>query len=583
LQKVLLSGNEAVARGAYEAGIRVATAYPGTPSTEILQAVADNYPDIYCEWSVNEKVAVEVAIGASFGGVRSLSAMKHVGLNVAADPFFSLAYIGSATGGMVIVSADDPSMHSSQNEQDNRNYGRHAKVPVLEPADSQEAKDFTVWAIKISERFDTPVILRLTTRISHSKSVVELGKPLKPNKATYEKDVNRRMILPAIARKMRIKVEERLKKLTEWGEDCPLNIMEIRDKKAGVITCGVTYHHVREVAPELSTLKLGMVYPIPPKLVRKFADLVKELYIVEELDPFIEMELNHLGIFPKKGKDVVPVLYELNPERVEAALKGEPDPISPPMPPDIPNRPPVLCPGCPHTGVFYNLHRMKARVTGDIGCYTLGALPPLSAMDTCVCMGASVSNALGLEKALGEEFNKNLFAIIGDSTFIHSGITGLVNCIYNKGNTNLIILDNRATAMTGHQPNPATGVTLKGETTHELNLAELARACGASYVAEVDPYDLAETRKALEEASESEGVSVVISKRPCALIVRDEWKPALHVNVEACNGCRLCLQVGCPAISMKEKIAVIDQVLCTGCGVCAQVCPEEAILEKAVI
>ena len=583
MPKVLLSGNEAVARGAYEAGVRVACAYPGTPSTEILETIAKEYPDIYCEWSVNEKVALEVAMGASFGGVRALSAMKHVGLNVAADPFFSLAYIGAATGGIVVVSADDPSMHSSQNEQDNRHYGPHAKVPVLEPADSQEAKDFTVWAIKLSEQFDTPVLLRLTTRISHSKSVVELSEPTPPKTPTYEKNITRRMILPAFARKLHIKVEERLKKLAKWGEDCPVNVVEMRDKKIGIITCGVTYQHVREVAPEVSVLKLGMVYPIPPQLVKKFADSVKELHVVEELDPFIEMELNHLGIFPRKGKGVVPILYELNPERVESALKGQPDPAEPPTPADIPTRPAVLCPGCPHTGVFYNLHKMKATVTGDIGCYTLGALPPLSAMDTCVCMGASVGNALGLEKAMGNEFNKNLFAVIGESTFIHSGITGLINSIYNLGHTNLVILDNRTTAMTGHQPNPATGRTIRGEPTHQLDLEALARVCGAKYVAVVDPYNLDATRKALEKAQATDGVAVVISRRPCVLLVRQEWKPALSVDVDTCNGCRLCLQVGCPAISMQDKKAVIDRVLCTGCGVCAQVCPEEAILEKAVV
>jgi indolepyruvate ferredoxin oxidoreductase alpha subunit len=583
LPRALLSGNEAVARGAYEAGVRVACAYPGTPSTEILEAIFEQYPEIYCEWSVNEKVALEVAMGASFGGVRALTAMKHVGLNVAADPFFSLAYIGAATGGIVVVSADDPSMHSSQNEQDNRHYGRHAKVPVLEPADSQEAKDFTVWAIKLSEQFDTPVLLRLTTRISHSKSVVELSEPMPPNTPTYEKNITTRMILPVFARKLHIRVEERLKKLAEWAEDCPINVVEMRDKKIGIVTCGVTYQHVREVAPEASVLKLGMVYPVPPKLVKKFAESVKELYVVEELDPFLEMELNHLGIFPKKGKGAIPILYELNPERVEAALKGQPDPIEAPIPADIPTRPAVLCPGCPHTGVFYNLHKMKATVTGDIGCYTLGGLPPLSAMDTCVCMGASVGNALGLEKAMGEEVNKNIFAVIGESTFIHSGITGLINSIYNLGHTKIVILDNRITAMTGHQHNPSSGKTLRGETTHELDLEALAKVCGAKYVAVVDPYNLDATRQALEKAQATDGVAVVISRRHCALLVRKEWKPALSVDVELCNGCRLCLQVGCPAISMKEKKAVIDPVLCTGCGVCAQVCPEAAILEKAVV
>ncbi|HDM43166.1 MAG TPA: indolepyruvate ferredoxin oxidoreductase subunit alpha [Firmicutes bacterium] len=575
MDKELLSGNEAIARGAYEAGVQVATAYPGTPSTEILEAIGKRYKgDIYCEWSVNEKVAVEVAMGASFAGARALSAMKHVGLNVAADPVFSLSYIG-ATGGIIIVTADDPYMHSSQNEQDNRNYGRHAYIPVLEPSDSQECKDYVVWGIKISEEFDTPVLLRLTTRISHSKSIVELGERVESPEPDYVKELSRRVILPAFARKLRLKVIKRLKKLAEFAEIFPENRVEMNDTKIGIITSGISYNYVKEVAPQASVLKLGMVYPLPPYMIKKFAESVDDLYVVEELDPFIETEVNRLGIFPK-GKSYVPLYYELNPERVECALKGEPDPV-PEMPEDAPLRPPVLCPGCPHANVFYHLHRMKMIVTGDIGCYTLGALPPLNAMDTCVCMGASVTNAIGIEKALGRENAKKIVAVIGDSTFIHSGITGLIDAVYNKGHSNIIILDNRTTAMTGHQPHPGTGKTLMGDETFELNYEELAKACGATYVKTFDPYDVEETAETLKEAFEHEGVSVIVSKRECALLARDRWKEAMWVDVEMCNGCRICLQLGCPALGIVDKKAVIDEVLCIGCGVCSQLCPEDAI------
>jgi len=578
LERVLLSGNEAVARGAYEAGVQVATSYPGTPATEILEVIGKHYKDvIYCEWSVNEKVALEVAMGASFAGGRALTAMKHVGLNVAADPMFSLSYIGS-TGGIVIVTCDDPYMHSSQNEQDNRNYGRHAYIPVLEPSDSQECKDFVIWGIKISEEFDTPVLIRLTTRISHSKSIVELDGRKQPPEPMYEKELAKRVILPMFARKLRLKVLQRQKKLAEFAEIFPENRVEMKDTEIGIITSGISYQYVKEVVPEASVLKLGMSYPLPGYMLKKFANEVSDLYVVEELDPFIETEVNRLGLFPK-GKSHIPIYYELNPERVEAGLKGLPDPV-PVIPQDIPSRPPVLCPGCPHANVFYQLHRMKMIITGDIGCYTLGALPPLNAMDTCVCMGASITNALGIEKALGDDMANKIVAVIGDSTFIHSGITGMIDAIYNKGHTNIIILDNRTTAMTGHQPHPGTGKTLMGEDTVKLNYEALAKACGATYVKTFDPYNVEETKKTLEEAFASDGVSVIISGRECALLVRDRWAKPLWVDIELCNGCRICLQLGCSALMLEDGKAQIDTVLCTGCSVCAQLCPEDAIKQE---
>jgi len=574
----MLSGNEAIARGAYEVGVQVATAYPGTPSTEILEEIGKNYKDvIYCEWSVNEKVAFEVAMGASFAGGRALTAMKHVGLNVAADPMFSLSYIGS-TGGIVIVTCDDPYMHSSQNEQDNRHYGRHAYIPVLEPSDSQECKDYVIWGIKISEEFDTPVIIRLTTRISHSKSIVELEERGKPPEPMYEKELTKRVILPMFARKLRLKVLQRQKKLAEFAEIFPGNREEMNDTEIGIITSGISYQFVKEVAPDASILKLGMAYPLPDYKIKRFADEVKDLYVVEELDPFIETEVNRLGIFPK-GKSHIPIYYELNPERVEAGLKGEPDPV-PQFPQDIPSRPPVLCPGCPHTDVFYQLHRMKMIITGDIGCYTLGALPPLNAMDTCVCMGASITNALGIEKALGKDMAEKIVAVIGDSTFIHSGITGMINAIYNKGHTNILILDNRTTAMTGHQPHPGTGKTLMGEDTVKLDYEALARVCGATYVKTFDPYNVEETKKTLEEAFASDGVSVIISGRECALLVRDKWAKPLWVDKELCNTCKICLQLGCSALMLVDDKAFVDVALCTGCSVCAQLCPEDAIKQE---
>ena len=575
--KSLLSGNEAVARGAWEAGCRVATAYPGTPSTEIIENIT-KYKEISAEWSINEKVAMEIAAGASFTGTRALAAMKHVGLNVAADPFFTMGYSG-VTGGLVVVSADDPGMWSSQNEQDNRHYGRHAKVPILEPADSSEAKEFTKLGFEISERFDTPVLLRLTTRICHSSCLVDLEKRKESKVKGYVKDIKKRLVLPAHARALHLVVEERLKRIAEYSEVFPFNKIEWGKMTVGIITSGVAYQYAKEVFPDASILKLSLTHPIPKKLIGKFARKVRKIIVVEEGDPILETEIKAMGI-KVSGKDKIPLCGELTPQvlrmsfvKKRVASKGWVD---------IPARPPVLCPGCPHRGVFYIFNKLKLVTSGDIGCYTLGALPPLSAMDTCVCMGASVTNAQGMEKALGKEFSKKLVAVLGDSTFFHSGITGLVNAVYNKGHLNLVILDNFTTAMTGHQPHPGTGRLAAGGPGKRVAPEDIARGCGVEMVKVVNPNDLRATESALREAIAFEGVAVLIFRRPCALLV----KPRLPywIDPEQCNGCRLCLRIGCPAISLTSSskrdkpLAVVDESLCVGCGLCVQLCQRNAII-----
>lgn len=575
--KSLLSGNEAVARGAWEAGCRVATAYPGTPSTEIIENIT-KYKEINAEWSINEKVALEVAAGASFAGARALAAMKHVGLNVAADPFFTMGYSG-VTGGLVVISADDPGMWSSQNEQDNRHYGRHAKVPILEPADSSEAKEFTKLGFEISERFDTPVLLRLTTRICHSSCLVDLEKRKASEVKGYVKDIKKRLVLPAHARALHLVVEERLKKIAQYSEVFPFNKIEWGKMTLGIITSGVAYQYAKEVFPDASILKLSLTHPIPKKMIEKFARKVKKIVVVEEGDPILETEIKAMGI-KVTGKDKIPLCGELTPQvlRMSFAKKRAPSKGRG----DIPARPPVLCPGCPHRGVFYIFNKLKLVATGDIGCYTLGALPPLSAMDTCVCMGASVTNAQGMEKALGKDFSKKLVAVLGDSTFFHSGITGLVNAVYNKGYLNLVILDNFTTAMTGHQPHPGTGRLAAGGPGKRVAPEDVARGCGVEMVKVVNPNDLRATESALREAVAYEGVAVLIFRRPCALLV----KPRLPywIDPEQCNGCRLCLHIGCPAISLtfpskREKpLAVVDESLCVGCGLCVQLCKRNAII-----
>jgi indolepyruvate ferredoxin oxidoreductase alpha subunit len=574
--KVLLSGNEAVARGAYEGGVKVATAYPGTPSTEILEQIA-KYKEIYCEWSTNEKVALEVALGASYGGARALTAMKHVGLNVAADPLFSASYIG-ATGGLVIVSCDDPGMHSSQNEQDNRHYARSAKIPLLEPSDSQEAKDFTKLAFEISEKFDTPVLLRLTTRISHSKSVVKLGERQNIPVKGYKKDFLKRVLLPAVARKRHVFVEERMLELKKYAEEFPFNKIEEGKSKIGVITSGVSYQYAKEVFPDGWFLKLSFSYPLPEKLIRKFASLVKEIYIVEENDPFLETEIKAMGI-KVTGKDKVPIIGELNPTILRRSFGLEKEKKEYDLP-RIPTRPPALCPGCPHTPVYYALSRLKVIITGDIGCYTLGALPPLNTTDSCAEMGASISNALGLEKALEGTEHPKIVAIIGDSTFLHSGITPLIDIVYNKGTSTVIILDNSTTAMTGHQDHPGTGRTLMGEETIKVSLEKICKAIGIKHTYLVDPYNVRQTKEIINREIHRTEPSVIITQRPCVLLFRGKkWTPA-QINPELCTNCKVCLKLGCPAISLRDEKLSIDEFLCTGCEVCIEICPLKAIKLK---
>lgn len=590
--KVFISGNEAIARGAYEAGVRVAAAYPGTPSTEILESLS-RYEGVYTEWSPNEKVAVEVALGASFAGVRAMASMKHVGLNVAADPLFTSAYTG-IRGGLVIVTADDPEMHSSQNEQDNRNYAFAAKVPMLEPSDSAEAKEFTKMAFRLSEEFDTPVLLRTTTRVSHVQGLVELGeREVSSVKPGIEKMPEKFVMLPSNARRRRMILEERVKRLRDYAETFVGNRVEFRDKERGFITSGVSYLYVREAFPEASVLKLGMVYPIPEGLIKRFADEVGEVIIVEELDPFIELHVKALGI-RCRGKELIPPYGELNSYLVRKAITGEERMLFEPI--DIPQRPPALCPGCPHRGVFYALSKLNVFVAGDIGCYTLGALRPLSAMDSCVCMGAGIGNAHGMEKALGSDALGKVVAVIGDSTFIHSGITGLIDIVYNNGFSTVVILDNRTTAMTGHQDHPGTGRRVTGEGGREIDIEGLCRAIGIEHVYAVNPHDINATMQVLKREINRSEPSVVIARHPCVLLpeMRKRKKPLYIVLQDKCVGCKACLKLGCPAIEwvpitkeealrlgFKERqrgYAKINSVLCDGCGQCAPLCKSKAIV-----
>ena len=580
--KEILSGNEAIARGAFEAGVKVASAYPGTPSTEILENIV-NYKEIDSSWAPNEKVAVEVAIGASFGGGRAIACMKHVGVNVAADPLFTLSYTGVG-GGFVLVVADDPEMHSSQDEQDSRNYAKFAKVPMLEPADSQECKDFTRIAFELSEQFDTPVMLRSCTRISHGKSIVELTEPVTglPTPKLV-KNPTKLVMLPGNAKIRHPFVEERLVKLAEYGATASINRIEMRDTEIGIITAGVSYQYVREVLPTASVLKLGMVHPLPMALIKEFAAKVKKLYVVEELDPFIEEQVKAAGIVVI-GKEIISRCGELTPGRLRKAF-GLPD-TSQTTVEKLPGRPPNMCPGCPHRGVFYNLNQLKAYVTGDIGCYTLGFMPPLNAMDTCVCMGASISSASGIVRVLAPEEKKKVVAVIGDSTFLHTGINSLMEMAYNQSPATVVILDNRITAMTGRQDNPASGWTLSDDQTNAVDLVQLCKALGIKHVRVVDPLDLDETRAALKEEMDRPEPSVVITNRPCVLVKRDgvfQKGLVLSVDQDHCTGCKACLKIGCPAIEWqsapdgKKGKAYIDPLLCNGCDVCRQLCKFNAI------
>jgi indolepyruvate ferredoxin oxidoreductase alpha subunit len=564
--KKLMLGNEAVARGLYEAGVTVVSSYPGTPSTEITEFSA-NYDDIYAEWAPNEKVAAEVAFGASVAGARSFFGMKHVGLNVAADPLYTMAYTG-VNGGIVMAVADDPGMHSSQNEQDSRHHAIAAKVPMLEPADSAECLSFTKTAYDISETFDTPVIIRLSTRVSHSQSLCELSDRVNVPNKPYEKNVAKYVMMPANAKGRHVFVEERTRKLREYSETSPLNYTIINSGKVGVITSGAAYNYAAEALGDtVSYCKLGIVNPLPVKLILDFAAKFETIYVIEELDGIIEEHCKYLGI-KVIGKELFGLIGELSQEIIAEKILGKkPENVN--FTENIPVRPPVMCAGCPHRGVFYCLSKNKIRVSGDIGCYTLGASAPLSSVDTTLCMGASVSGLHGINKADPEGAGKTV-AVIGDSTFMHSGITGLVNIAYNQSNSTVIVLDNSITGMTGHQQNPSTGVNLKGDVTAAVNIESLCKAIGIKRVRVVDPYNLAETEAAILEELAAHEASVIIARRPCALLKYVKHKPALVIN--DCKGCKMCLKLGCPAISNKGGKAVIDAVQCVGCGICAEVC-----------
>lgn len=568
-------GNAAVARGLYENGVTVASAYPGTPSTEILECLA-GYEDVYAEWAPNEKVAMEVAIGASFGGARSFCAMKHVGLNVAADPLFTASYTG-VNGGFVIGVADDPNMHSSQNEQDSRHYAKASKIPMVEPSDSQECKEFIGYAYDLSEKFDTPMLYRLSTRVSHSQSIVELEDKKEIPLKDYEKNISKYVMMPGNARKRHPEVEARIDSMTEYAETTPLNRVEYGDKKIGIITSGMCYNYVKEAfGDSVSVLKLGLVYPLPVKLIRDFAENVEKLYVIEELDPFIEEHCNNIGV-SVIGKSVFPICYEFSTKLIKEVITGVKDDNFVTPDDEVPVRPPVLCPGCPHRGAFYVLKKMGVHICGDIGCYTLGAVAPLNAVDAVVCMGASIGMSFGMALARGKEFAKNTVAVIGDSTFIHSGITGLVEIAYNKGINTVLVLDNSITGMTGHQDNPTTGKTLKGEPTVSVDLEALGHAVGINRVAVVDPFDLEGFEKCIKEELAAEEPSLVIVQRPCALLKGVKFPGPVKIDVDKCKKCKACLKLGCSAISNKGDHIEIDQTLCNGCGLCSKVCKFDAI------
>jgi indolepyruvate ferredoxin oxidoreductase alpha subunit len=581
--KKILTGNEAIARGAWEAGCLVAAAYPGTPSTEILENLAQ-YKEVYSEWAPNEKVAVEVASGASIAGARSLSAMKHVGLNVAADPLFTMAYVG-VNGGLVIVTADDPGLFSSQNEQDNRWYAPHAKVAMFEPTDSGECKEYVKAAFEVSERFDTPVLFRVTTRVCHSKGIVELADRVERGVKEYVRNPEKTMMVPANAKKKHYVVEERLKALREFSNHCPYNRIEWgEDRRVGVIASGIGYQHAREAFGDgVSYLKIGFSHPLPDEMIRAFAACVDKVWVVEENEPYLENFVKQLGI-PCVGRALLPAVDELTPAVVRKAFLPAPKEAPVELDVAVPPRPPVLCPGCTHRGIFYAMSKRKDIIaTTDIGCYTLGFLPPLNIGDTVICMGASVSGGVGFQKAQQLAGRKGkVFGVIGDSTFFHSGITGLIDSVFNKVPLALVIVDNRITAMTGHQENPGTGRTLMGEPTVALHIETLCEACGVKRenMRTVDPYDLAACEEAVAAACASEEPFVIVTRRPCALIkevVRQRADLHCVVDPTKCIKCKACLRLGCPALAMKDGAIVIDRAMCNGCTLCVQVCPKQAI------
>ena len=569
VNKQLMLGNKAVARGLYEAGVCFISSYPGTPSTEVTEEAA-KYDEIYCEWAPNEKVAMESAFGASLAGRRSFCAQKHVGLNVAADPLYTMSYTG-VNAGMVIVVADDAGMHSSQNEQDSRHHAIAAKVPMIEPSDSAEALEFTKLAYEISEKFDTPVLLKMCTRVAHSQSLVETGDRSVPD-FPYEKNIGKYVMMPGNAKKRHPIVEERTHKLIEYAENCPLNRVEMGGTEIGIITGSTSYQYVKEVfGDSVSVLKLGMTNPLPNQLIKDFAAKVDKLFVVEELDPIIENHVKALGL-AVTGKELLPVCDEFSQNLIAKAF-GKDTEDSFALEDAIPNRPPVMCAGCPHRGLFYTLKKNNCTVLGDIGCYTLGAVPPLGAIEMTLCMGASIGAVHGFNKVRGAESENKTVAVIGDSTFMHSGMTGLANVAYNQSNSTIVIVDNSITGMTGHQQNPTTGYNIKGDPAGKIDLEALCKAMGFERVRVVDPYNLDQCDKVLKEELAAPAPSVIISRRPCALLKYVKHNPPLNVNRDKCVGCKSCMKIGCPAISMKDGKATIDNTLCVGCNVCSQLCP----------
>lgn len=566
-------GNEAIARGAYEAGVKVSASYPGTPSTEINENIV-KYKEIYAEWSSNEKVAMEVAIGASMSGVRAIASMKHVGVNVASDPLYSIAYAG-VNGGLVLVAGDDPGIYSSQNEQDSRAVARAAKVPVLEPSDSQEAKDFTKYAFELSEIYDTPVMIRITTRLAHSQGIVTLDDRLKVEDKPYEKNVGKNVMMPEYAKLRHLLVEDREKRMSVDGCTFSINRMEMQDTKVGIITSGIPYQYVKEALPEASVLKLGMVNPLPKALIEEFASKVETLYIVEELDPIIEEQVKSWGI-QAVGKEILTVQGEYSANMLRKAIGGEE--VDHRSSTQVPNRPPILCPGCPHRSVYSVLNKLKIHAAGDIGCYTLGVAPPLSVVDTTVCMGASISTLHGMEKAKGKNYIKNWVAVIGDSTFLHTGINSLMNMVYNQGTGTVIILDNSTTGMTGHQDHAASGKTLQGDKTYAIDLFGLCKAMGVESVHIVDSFDIKQLERLVKQEIAKDEISVIIAKAPCALLLHEKEKKLYYSDTQLCKKCNMCMKSGCPAITKDQKGNVhIDDTLCNGCGLCYSNCKFGAI------
>ena len=572
--KKLMLGNAAVARGAYEAGVSVVSSYPGTPSTEITENIV-KYDDIFVEWAPNEKVAGEVAIGASIAGARAMSCMKHVGLNVMADPVFTASYTG-VNGGLVLCVADDQGMHSSQNEQDSRHYAEASKIAMLEPSDSSECKNYTKLAYDLSEEYDTPMFLRLSTRVSHSQSLVEEEEKVDYKLKDYQKNAAKYVMMPGNARQRHIFVEERMQKLIDLAETDKINTIEDNGSKIGIITAGIAYVYAKEaLGDSVNYLKLGMVYPLPIEKIKAFAQKCDKVYVIEELDPFIENHCKAIGV-DVIGKEIFTLLGEYTPSMIKEAVLGEKMAEYNELEENIPVRPPVMCAGCPHRGTFYVLKKLGLTVSGDIGCYTLGAPAPLQSVDTTICMGASVSAAHGMAKARGAEFNKKLVSVIGDSTFIHSGITGLIDIVYNKGNNTVIILDNSITGMTGHQNNPTTGYTIRGEETKQVNLITLCKAVGIDNVVVADPFDVKNFEKVVKTEVEREEPSVIIAQRPCALLKTVKYSGHCKVN-DNCKKCKLCMKMGCPAISFDGENIKIDVTQCNGCGLCVNVCPFGAI------